>query len=70
MCVFASDRIRESRSAFWCIRGAKHRVTIFHDRVGLVRFHKKRVGTLYSELVFSHPVASAGHIVHSGATGD
>jgi hypothetical protein len=28
------------------------------------RFHKKRVGTRYVELVISHPVGSAGHVVH------
>jgi hypothetical protein len=30
-------------------------------------FHKKRAGTRYAELVFSHPVAFAGQVVQSGA---
>jgi hypothetical protein len=30
-------------------------------------FHKKRVGTRYSRLVFLHLMGCAGHIVHSSA---
>jgi hypothetical protein len=32
-------------------------------------FHKKRVMARYSELVFLHPVGSAVHIMHFGASG-
>jgi hypothetical protein len=36
-CVFASCGICGSRSAFWCVRGAKRRRPIFHARVAPVR---------------------------------
>jgi hypothetical protein len=32
-------------------------------------FHKKCDGTPYAELVFLHLVVSAGHVVHSSASG-
>jgi hypothetical protein len=32
-------------------------------------FHKKRIGIQYVELVFLHPVRSAGHVVHPDASG-
>jgi hypothetical protein len=35
------------------------------DRYG---FHKKYSETRYVELVFIHPVGSADHVVHSGAS--
>jgi hypothetical protein len=37
------------------------------DRYG---FDKKCVETRYVELVFLHPVRSAGHVVHPGASGE
>jgi hypothetical protein len=32
-------------------------------------FHKNRVGTCYVQLMFLHPVRSAGHVLHSAASG-
>jgi hypothetical protein len=48
----------------------KHSHTIFHARVGPIRFDKKRVGTRYAELMVLHPVGAVCHLVHSGASGE
>jgi hypothetical protein len=41
-------------------------VTLKWDQYG---FYEMRVETRYTELVFLHPLGSACHIVHSGASG-
>jgi hypothetical protein len=51
-CVFASSGICGSCSAFRCVRGAKHRHTSFHGRVGSVRFPKKALGHVTPNLCF------------------
>jgi hypothetical protein len=56
-------------SAFRCIRGVKHRCTIFYARVDRYGFYKKHDGSRYAKLVFFYPVGSTSHVVHSGASG-
>jgi hypothetical protein len=66
---FASIGICGSRSAFLCNRGVKHRCTIFILGWARIGFHKKCAGTRYIDLLFLHPMGSAGHVVHSVHSG-
>jgi hypothetical protein len=68
MC-FSSGGICGLRSAFRCVWGAKRRGTIFKLGWDWYGFDKNCTGTRYTKLVFLHPVASVGHVVHSGASG-
>jgi hypothetical protein len=68
-CVFASGGISGKRNEFWCVRGCETLTHNFHARVARYRFHKKSVGTRYTELVLLHLVESACHTVHSGVSG-
>jgi hypothetical protein len=43
ICVFAFGAICDSSSMVWYVQGEKHRRTIFHARVGLVRIPQKSV---------------------------
>jgi hypothetical protein len=67
--IFASDSIYGSRSAFRCVRGVKHRHTIFHAPVGPVRIQKMYVETRYAEVAFLHPVRPVAQVLCSSASG-
>ena len=68
-CFFVSGAICTSRSAFWCVRGAKRQRKYFHAQVDPVRVPQKRAWTRSTELVFLHPELSTGHVVDFGASG-
>jgi hypothetical protein len=67
--VFPSGGICVSGGVLRCVPGVKHRRTIFLARVGLVQIPQKCVGTPDAKFVFYHPVVSAGHVLHSSASG-
>jgi hypothetical protein len=61
MC-FASGGIRESPSVLWCVRGMKHRCTIFLARVGLVRIPEKACrDTLHQTFICASGGISRSH---------
>jgi hypothetical protein len=66
---FLSIGICGSRSAFQCIRGTKRRCTIFYAQVGPVTIPQKACRDTLCQTCLLYPVESAGHIVHSGASG-
>jgi hypothetical protein len=66
---FATGGIHGSRSAFWCVRGAKSDTLYLILGLDHYGFDKKRIWRRYAKLVFLHPVGSVGHVVHSGASG-
>jgi predicted membrane channel-forming protein YqfA (hemolysin III family) len=68
LMFFASRVICGSRSAFWCIRAAKRRRTIFMFGWDRCRYQKKRVRKCYTEIVFLHLMRSTSDIVRSGAS--
>jgi hypothetical protein len=68
-CIFASSMICESHSALGCVRGAKHRRTIFHAPMGPVRIlSKAQWDESHQTCIFLHPVQSVGQLVHFGAS--
>jgi hypothetical protein len=49
--------------------GRETSTNYFHAGVGECSLQKKRVGSLYTELVFLHLVGTAGYIVDSAVSG-
>jgi hypothetical protein len=49
--------------------GARN-IDALYFMLGLYRYgyDRKFVGTHYAEILFFHPIGSAGHVVHSGAS--
>jgi hypothetical protein len=67
--VFASGGICGSSSAFCCLLGTKCQHTIFHAKVGPVGNAQNACQDKLCRHFVLHLVGSAGHVVHSGASG-
>jgi hypothetical protein len=68
-CVFPSDAICGSRSAFRCVQGVKRQSTIFLAPVGPVRTPQKARRYTLQRTCILHLVGTARHVVHSGESG-
>jgi hypothetical protein len=51
------------------LSGHEMSMHFFHARQDRYRFDKECIRTCHAELVFLHPMGSAGHVVHSGESG-
>jgi hypothetical protein len=65
-CVFAYDGICGSCCALRCVQGRNVNTLFLMLKWAQCNLNKMRAGTHHAELVFLHPVGSAGHVVHSG----
>jgi hypothetical protein len=67
-CVFATDGICQSCSAFWCVWGTKRQCTIFLARSGPIQIQQKACQDTFHQTCVFASGGICGHLVHSGAS--